>query len=132
MKRIVNPIAVLGAKQRLGEDDAKQFALIPLIFLDAAKRGKCPHAGYNTLATTILAAASIASQTRSKAFYDLANRAYGLLVKAGMRPTDSLDLTTTEYNAVRAVISWYVRALPTLEIGIFSRAYSLAKKTMEH
>ncbi|MGZ3640528.1 MAG: hypothetical protein ACXVCX_22075 [Ktedonobacterales bacterium] len=131
-RNIVTPIARLAGKQRVGKEDADDLSLPTMIYLDAAKRGACPHAGYNSLATTLLAAASIASQTKSKRFYDLVNGAYQMLVKAGLRPTALLDLTTTEYQAVRAAIAWYVRSLPIIEIGVLSRAYARAQAMMAH
>lgn len=131
-RNFVVPIARLAGKQRVGQEDADDLTLPTLIYLDAAKRGSCPHAGYNSLATTLLAAASIASQTGSKRFYDLVNGAYQMLVKAGLRPTALLDLTTTEYQVIRSALAWYVRSLPAVEVGVLSRAYARAQAVMAH
>jgi hypothetical protein len=126
----LNPLAIITGKQRIGKENADELTLPTMIYLDAAKRGACPHAGYNSLATTLLAAASIASQTKSKNYYDLVNKAYNLLVKAGLRPTALLDLTTTEYTAIRAALMWYVRSLPEVQVGVFARAYARAQAMM--
>lgn len=131
-RHMIVPLARIAGKQRVGQEDADDLTLPTLIYLDAAKRGACPHAGYNSLATTLLAAASIASQTKSKRFYDIVNSAYNMLVKAGLRPTALLDLTTTEYQAIRSAIAWYVRSLPVIEIGVLSRAYARAQAMMAH
>lgn len=125
-----NPLQLVALKDRVRKEDTDDFALIALLHLDGAKRGQLPHAGYNTLATVILAAASIASQTRSKRFYDMCGVAYKKLVNAGLRPTKLLDLTTSEYQAIRDVISWYVRALPKLEVGVLATARAQAEATM--
>jgi hypothetical protein len=131
-RHLIVPIARLAGKQRVGQEEADELTLPTLVYLDAAKRGACPHAGYNSLATTLLAAASIAQQTKSKRFYDLVNAAYNMLVKAGLRPTALLDLTTTEYQAIRSAIAWYVRSLPVIEVGVLSRAYARAQAMMAH
>lgn len=128
----LNPLAIIAAKTPVGQEKADELTLPTMIYLDAAKRGACPHAGYNSLATTLLAAASIASQTKSKTYYDLVHKAYDLLVKAGLRPTALLDLTTAEYTAIRAALMWYVRSLPTVHVGVLSRAYARAQAMMAH
>jgi hypothetical protein len=129
-RNVIIPMARLIGKQRVGREEADELALPTLIYLDAAKRGALPHAGYNSLATTLLAAASIAVQTQSKRFYDIVDSAYSLLVKAGLRETKLLDLTTTEYQAIRSALAWYVRSLPTVEVGVLSRAYARAQAMM--
>lgn len=127
-----NPLFTLISKTRVGQEKADELALPTLVYLDAAKRGACPHAGYNSLATTLLAAASIASQTQSKRFYDMVHSAYNLLVKAGLRPTDLLDLTTAEYQMIRSALAWYVKSLPMVEVGMLSKAYARAQAMMAH
>lgn len=127
-----NPLFTLICKTRVGQDKADELALPTLVYLDAAKRGACPHAGYNSLATTLLTAASIASQTHSKRFYDMVHSAYNLLVKAGLRPTALLDLTTAEYQSIRSALAWYVKSLPMVEVGVLSKAYARAEAMMAH
>lgn len=125
-----NPLFTLISKTRVGQEKADELALPTLVYLDAAKRGACPHAGYNSLATTLLAAASIASQTQSKRFYDMVHSAYNLLVKAGLRPTALLDLTTAEYQSIRSALAWDVKSLPMVEVGTLSKAYARAQAMM--
>jgi len=132
MTTYLNPLFTLNAKNRVGHEKANELALPTMIYLDAAKRGACPHAGYNALATALLAASGIASQTRSKRFYDIVRNAYDLLVKAGMRPTPLLDLTTAEYQGIRSALAWYVRSLPTVVVGVFSKAQAHAEAMMAH
>lgn len=126
----INPIQLLKLKDRIGSEDAKDFQLMALLYLDGAKRGQLPATGYNSLATILLAAASIASQTHSKRFYDIVNNAYQMLCKAGMRPTKLLDLTTKEYESIRSAISWYVKALPMVEVGVMHKAMQRAEAMM--
>jgi hypothetical protein len=125
-----NPLVLVALKDRVGEDHADDFSLRALLWLDAAKRGQLPPGGYNLLATTLLAAASIASQTNSKRFYDIVNTAYQMLCKAGTRPTQLLDLTTAEYQSIRSALSWYVKALPSVEVGVMARACARAEAMM--
>lgn len=125
-----NPLTVIALKDRVGEESAYDFRMMALLYLDAAKRGQLSGSGYNSLATIILAAASIAAQTRSKRFYDICNAAYQMLCKAGMRPTKLLDLTTAEYQAIRPAIAWYVRGLPSVEVGIMAEACARAEAMM--
>jgi hypothetical protein len=127
-----NPLLTLISKTRVGQEKADELTLPTMIYLDAAKRGACPHAGYNSLATTLLASAAIASMTQSKRFYDMVNSAYNMLVKAGLRETKLLDLTTTEYQAIRSALAWYVKSLPMVEVGVLTKAYARAEAMMAH
>lgn len=127
---VINPLVLVAAKQRVGQEDADIIALPVLAWFDAAKRGQCNAAGCNHLTTHILIAAFIASATRSKTFYDCVDRAYKALIKAASRPTELLDLTTKEYASLRAAFSLYLRALPNVEVGILNRACKYAESVM--
>lgn len=56
--------------------------------------------------------------------------AWGHLRKACARPTALLDLTTAEYAAIRLAISYYVRALPKLEVGVLAAGYEKALRQL--
>lgn len=125
-----NPIAKLVGKQKVGQDDANLVALPVLLFLDAAKRGLCPASGFNHLATHLLVAAAIASQSKSQEYHSAAARGYTALLKAGARPTKLLELTTPEYKAIREAVSWYVRSMPNVELGMMVKACAHADRIM--
>lgn len=127
---LINPLALVACKQRVGDEDANDIALPVLIHFDAAKRGQCTAAGCNFLTSHLIIAAFLASATRSKAFHECVDRAYQALMKAASRPTDTLDLTTSEYSALRAAFSLYLRALPSVEVGVLSRACAHSAKVM--
>lgn len=127
---LINPLALFAAKQLVGQADTDLIALPLLCHFDAAKRGQCTAAGCNHMTSHLLIAAFLASATRSKAFHECVDRAYQALMKAASRPTDKLDLTTSEYSALRAAFSLYLRALPNVEVGILSRAFAYSAKVM--
>jgi hypothetical protein len=58
----------------------------------------------------------------------LAGTAWG---KAGARPTDTLDLTTNEYTAMRAGLKAYFRALPRIERNTYLQACNVADQAMK-
>lgn len=132
-KGVINPLALVAAKQKVGEDDANEIALPVLVHLDAAKRGQGTAAGFNHLVLHVIIAAHVAAGTKSRTFYDCATRAYAALLKAGERKTKLLDLTTGEYASLRAAISMYLRALPNLEVGRLNQACEHGARIMaEH
>lgn len=127
----INPLILVAAKQKVGKEDADLMALPVLVHFDAAKRGQCTAAGANHLTMHLIVAAYIAAQTKSKAFYDCVQRAYGALMSAAERPTTALDLTTGEYKTMRAAIALYVRALPNVEVWLMNEASKHAVGVME-
>jgi hypothetical protein len=127
----INPLILVAAKQKVGEEDANEMALPVLVHFDAAKRGQCTAAGANHLTLHLICAAYIAAQTKSKTFYDCVQRAYAALMKAADRPTKLLDLTTGEYASMRAAISMYIRALPKVEVWLMNEASKHAARVME-
>jgi hypothetical protein len=54
-------------------------------------------------------------------------KACDALMKASRRPTKLLDLTTQEYQSIRYAISWYLRAMPAMEVGVLSGACEFAE-----
>jgi hypothetical protein len=121
---------LVAAKQRVGQEDADLIALPLLAWLDAAKRGQCTGTGCNHLTTHLIIASYLAARTKSKAFHTLVTRAYDQLRKAAERPTHLLDLTTGEYQSLRLAFSWYLRALPQIEVGMLNEACTAAHKMM--
>lgn len=129
-KSNINPLLLVAAKQRVGEEDASAIALPVLCWLDAAKRGQCTNTGLNHLTTHVIISSWIAARTKSKAFHDACTVAFDMLRKAAMRPGDLVALTTTEYLAIRKAFGWYIRALPNCEVLTLSRACQEAEKIM--
>lgn len=130
-KANINPLLLVVAKQKVGQEDADAMALPVLVHLDAAKRGQCTASGANHLTRHMICAAYIAASTKSKVFYDCVKRAYAALHKASQRPNELLDLTTGEYASLRAALSMYLRAMPNVEIWLMDEASKHAANVME-
>jgi hypothetical protein len=122
-----NPLHVFARKQTVGKDDAEAVALPVMVYLDAAKRGECPHAGANHLALHLIMASYIAQQKKARPFYDQVMAAYYALKKASERPTELLDLTTGEHRAISKALRTYLSSLPSMEIGLLSDAQMVAQ-----
>lgn len=123
-----NPIVRLVEKQKVGRADADQIALPVLISLDAAKRAAATPVLANNLTKHLLIALAIWNRLApSKPQYAHAVAGFNALVKACQRPTELLDLTTTEYKEIRTAVNEYLRALPQIEIGVMSWACKLAE-----
>lgn len=122
----LNPLTLLAGKQLVGQEEGDKTALLVLIALDAAKRGAAPGALANTLTEHLLTSAAVWSHQGNRRLYDKAVLAWTALRKTCARPTELLDLTTGEYAAIRLAISYYVRALPKLEVGALAVGYEKA------
>lgn len=127
---LVNPLDLLAAKQLVGREEGDKTTLLVLIALDAAKRGAAPPALANTLTEHLLTSAAIWSRAGNHVQYEVTVKAWVALRKALARPTTLLDLTTSEYTAIRVAISYYVRALPALEVGKLAAAYGKALRQL--
>jgi hypothetical protein len=123
---LLNPLDLLGAKRLVGREEGDNTALLVLIALDAAKRGAAPASLANTLTEHLLTSAAIWSQQGNRPLYEKAVAAWAALLKDCARPTELLDLTTGEYASIRLAISYYVRALPLLEVGALAAGYAKA------
>jgi hypothetical protein len=123
---ISNIFDLIEAKQRIDPEVQDQLALAVLLALDAAKRAAAPAAVANTLTEHLLTSAAIWSITGNKPLYVVAAKAWDALRKASARPTKLLDLTTGEYAAIRLAISYYIRVLPKIELGVMLKAQERA------
>lgn len=117
---------LIAVKQRIEPEIVDQVVMAVLLALDAAHRRAAPPAVANTLMEHLLTSAAVWSQMGNKPLYLAAVKAWEALTKAFARPTALLDLTTGEYAVIRKAISYYVRALPKLEIGVLTRAQDKA------
>lgn len=129
-KYLANPLDVLVAKRLVEPEDVDKIAMLVLISLDAAKRGAAPASLANTLTEQLLTSAAIWSQQGNRPLYDRAVKAWTALRKACARPTQLLDLTTGEYEAIRRSIAYYVRALPKIEVGVLAVAHDKALRQL--
>lgn len=122
---IGNPLATIktiAGKQRVGDEMAEQVSMIVLCHFDAAKRSQCTMDGAEILSTNLVMAQCIAAWTQSRAFYDRTAKAILQLGKACARSAGVVSLTTGEYHDIKAAIAWYLRALPSVESGMFAGA----------
>lgn len=126
----IAPLLLLSKKQKVGQEDAEAIALPVMIHLDAAKRGQGTNPGLNFLTQHLIIASYIAARTKSKAFHDQVTKAYAALKKAADRPTQSLDLTTSEYQAIKRAIGTYLVAMPEVEVGMMDEACQAARRAM--
>lgn len=129
-KPVISPLMVMAAHQKVGQDDTDMMALPVLIHLDIAKRGQADATCANFLTKHILVALSLGSKSGNRAFYDLAGRAYDALAKAAARPDEFLRLTTGEYQALRSMVSAYLRVLPTVTVGMLNLACANAERIL--
>lgn len=128
--KAINPLLVIVGKQKVGQADADAIALPVLVSLDAAKRGLAPASLCNCITQHLLIACVIWTKMANKPMYDRSVTAWNAMVKACARPTDLLDLTTGEYQAIRTALSYYLRALPKVEVGTLSYAFTTALATL--
>jgi hypothetical protein len=124
-------MALLGAKQKIGQVDADRLVLPPLLYLDAAKRGRAEIAQENGLVFWAVLCQCLGSQVGSKFFYDLGCKAALALAKACRRQTQYLALTTGEYVVLKQMMSTYLRALPNIEVGAFAVSCQRAEDAIE-
>lgn len=129
-KPVLNPLAVMAAHQKVGQADTDMIALPVLVHLDMAKRGQADANCANFLTKHILIALSLGSKCGNRAFYDLAGKAWDQLAKAAARPDELLRLTTGEYQALRRMISAYLRIMPTVSVGALNVACANADKIL--
>lgn len=123
---ITDMFDLIAVKQRIEPEIVDQLSMAALITLDAAKRGAAPAGMANTLTEHLLTSVAIWSQLGNRQQYLVSVKAWNALRKACARPTALLDLTTGEYEAIRKAVSYYVRALPMLELGVMISAQAKA------
>lgn len=129
-RTIHNPLRLLAGKTVLGKAVADEVALPVLISLDAAKRAQAPASLANILTQHLLIATVIWTSLKNRPVYDATVKAWDALRKAADRPTQLLDLTTGEYEAIRKALSYYVRALPQVELKTFTYAGEVALREL--
>ena len=116
MKPAINPIALMVAKQRVGQEEADRHALPVLLYLDAAHRGRGCIAAENALVRLVVIVQVLGSKSGNRALYDIGCAAGTALFSAAGRGQELLALTTGEYKAMRKLVSAYLRVLPGLQL----------------
>jgi len=129
-RTVHNPLRLLAGKTALGQEVANEVALPVLISLDAAKRAQATPALANILTQHLLMATVIWTSLSNRPVYDATVKAWEALKKACERPTQLLDLTTGEYKAISKALSYYVRALPQVELKTFAYAGEVALREL--
>lgn len=127
---VINPLMLIAAKNKPDQESVDKIHMVVLTALDAAKRGKCPNGLANTLTEHLMVGVLMWSKMGNRPLYDRAVTAWMAMGKACQRPTDLLDLTTTEYQALRKGVSTYLRTLPHIEAAMLVGAYKLADERM--
>lgn len=131
MTRFANPLHLIAAKQKVGQEDTDSIELMVMCHFDAAKRGQCTGAGANFMTTHLIIASYIASRLKSSDFHGRVTQAYIALKRASDRPTQLLDLTTGEYKLLQTAWRWYFRSMPQVEVGVMAEACAYAQSAMQ-
>lgn len=127
----MTPLELIALKQKIGQEYADEAELFVLIHLDAAQ----PHArlgpiGYNFISRHLVQAQFIFAKLKAPQLLELAHKAGTAWQKAGARPGTYASLTTGEYQAMRAGLRAYFRALPKIEVGTYRQACNVADQVM--
>lgn len=125
-----SPLMLIAAKNKPDQESVDKIHMIALIALDAAKRGKCPNSLANAFAEHLMAGVLLWARQGNKSLYDVSTAAWMAMAKACQRPTELLDMTTTEYQAIRKAMQYYLRAIPQLEIGTLTGAFLEAQRKL--
>lgn len=127
---LINPLMVIAAKNKPDQESVDKIHMIALVALDAAKRGKAPASLANALTEHLMCGLLLWARQGNRALYDVATEAWMAMAKACSRDTILLDLTTTEYQAIRKAIQYYLRAIPQLEVGTLAGAFIEAQRKL--
>lgn len=131
MTRTVTPIELMVAKQRIGNEEADQHALPILLYLDAAHRGQGCISAENALLRLVLVVQVLGSKSGNRALYDIGCKGVQALFTAAGRGAELLAFTTGEYQAMRKLVSAYLRVLPGLQIIMLAFACKRADEIIE-
>jgi len=127
---VINPLMLIAAKNKPDQESVDKIHWVVLTALDAAKRGKCPNSLANTLSEHLMVGVLMWSRMGNRPLYDRAVKAWLAMGKACQRPTELLDLTTTEYQAIRHALQYYLRAIPQMEIGKIASLFLEAQRKL--
>jgi hypothetical protein len=126
----MNAFELIAMKQKVSREYADEVELFVLAHFDAAKRGKLGPIGYNFVSRHLVQAQYIFARLKNPERQQLVRLASEAWLKAGARPTDTADLTTQEYTAMRGGLKAYFRALPQIEAGTYRQAVNIAEQVM--
>lgn len=109
-------------REPVGRDTADDLELRMLVCFDAARRGRCTTGGYDYLMMHLSMAVEVAAHLRLPLLARHAREAAKALHAAGRRPRACVDLTKSEYRALRSALFAYFAVLPQIEIGLLMKA----------
>lgn len=124
------PFGLISAKQKVGAEYTAEVELFVLLHFDAAKRGRCTAQGYNFISRHLVQAQYIFARLKADGYLDVVRAAGNAWSKAGVRPGEYASLTTAEYQAMRAGLKAYFKALPRVETGTYRQACNVADQVM--
>lgn len=127
----MTPFELIAMKQKIGQEYADEAELFVLIHFDAAKQEQLGPIGYNFISRHLVQAQFIFAKLKAPQLLDLARKAGTAWQKAGARPGTYASLTTGEYQAMRAGLRAYFRALPKIEVGTYRQACNVADRIMQ-
>lgn len=127
----MNPFELIALKQRIGTEYAAEVELFVLAHFDAAKRGRLGAIGYNFISRHLVQAQYIFIRLKQQEALKLAQEAGKAWLTAGARQTAEADLTTGEYQAMRACLKAYFKTLPRIEVGTYRQACNAAEQVMK-
>jgi hypothetical protein len=129
-KAMIDPIAMLTAHQKVGQEDADKIALPLLMHFDAAHRGQGSEVSADMLTYHVICAQVLAAKSGNRPVYDMTVEAWNALVTACSRPVNVLSFTTREYQAIKALMAVYLRMLPEVKLGMMNYAAIRAKEAL--
>lgn len=125
------PWMQIEAKKKVDPELAEQIEMVVLIALDAAHRGKATGSLTNTLTQHLMVGVLLWARNGNRALYDTAAAAWMAMASAAARPTELLDLTTEEYQAIKKALIYYIKAIPKLEAGVLVGVFIEAEKKLK-
>jgi hypothetical protein len=117
-------------REPLGTEAADDLELRLLVCFDAAKRGRCTTGGYDYLMMHLSMAVEIGGRLRLPPLVREAREAGRALHGAGRRPRIFVELTKSEYRAIRSALFGYFAVLPEVELGLLMDAQAVAIELM--
>lgn len=125
-RRIVNPLAMLAARQKLTPEIVVEQALPAWLYLDAVLRGKAPEAAVKGLTRTIVVLQIVAADRQNRKLYDATAKTVTLWLAAlelaqqrGAPP----DPSTSLCKMLILCVSTWDALLPQIDLGLLVGAY---------
>lgn len=121
---------IIERKAKVSPDQSDNIAMIVLTALDAAKKGLATNSMGNVLYEHVLTSGLLWKLSGNMALMNRTQEAVDALGKAFRRPGDLIALTTTEYQALRTALGYYLRNMRRIEVGKLADAHLAARRHM--